>query len=147
MATITSSFKICISEVHIIFMILELTLPFFFLTLQTMFVCLNFVNHSLITYSYFFISIYIHIIFFYNLRLFCVIKLIFQVSLGDTSACATLQSDFNFKFCYYYLGAISSSKINNANSLTYINTCSSAGILKARCPIVLIGLSESTLQV
>ena len=37
---------------------------------------------------------YIHIIFFYNLRLFCVIKLIFQVSLGDTSACATLQSDY-----------------------------------------------------
>ena len=68
--------------------------PSILLTLQTMFVCLNFVNHSLITYSYFFISIYIHIIFFYNLRLFCVIKLIFQVSLGDTSACATLQSDF-----------------------------------------------------
>ena len=54
----------------------------------------NFVSYSLITYSYFFISIYVHIIFLYNLRLFCVIKLIFQVSLGDNSACATLQSDF-----------------------------------------------------
>ena len=59
-ATIISSFKICISAVHIIFMILEL--PLVQLTLETMFVCLNFVSQLDYLFLLFYQHVYIFII-------------------------------------------------------------------------------------